>query len=110
MTITDALKQKLDELEIERHVTEAAADLERAVIEAVGKVGSLAHERRPDIEGWLDKAGEVINERTEGRYADQVATVRGQIELGVDKVAAQRAADRSPAAPPADEIPPTPAD
>lgn len=110
MTITDTLKQKLDELEIERHVTEAAAEIERAVVDAVEKVGGLAHERRPDIDGWLDKASEAINDRTEGRYADQVASLRGQIEYGVDKVAAQRAIDEPPTGSPAGEIPPPPLD
>ena len=110
MTITDTLKKKLDELEIERHVAETTAEIERVVIDAVGKAGNLAHERRTDIAGWLDKAGEAINERTEGRYADQVAGVRSKIEHGVDKVASQRAVEEHPDAPPAGEIPPPPAD
>lgn len=108
MPITDNLKQKLDELEIERHVTEAAAEIERTVVEVVQKAGSLTHERRGDIEGWLDKATQAINERTDGRYADQVSGVRSTIESGVGKLADQRPGPR--VAPPLDEIPPTPAD
>ncbi len=108
MPISDNLKQKIDELEIERHVTEAAAEIERTVIEAVQKAGSVTHERRGDIDGWLDKATEAINSRTEGRYADQLAHVRGQIESGVGKLADQRPGPR--VAPPIDEIETPPLD
>ena len=97
MTITEQLKQLLDELEIERHVKEAAVDLERAVTTGVERVGGLAHERRTDIEGWLDRVSSAVNDRTEGRYADQVAAVRDQIGSGVERLAEQR----QPPAPPA---------
>jgi hypothetical protein len=102
MTITEQLKRMLDELEIERHVTEAAADLERAVITGVGRAGSLAHERRTDIGEWLERAAGAINDRTEGRYADQVAGVRSQIESGVERLAEQRSEPPAPPAPPLD--------
>ena len=102
MTITEQLKQLIDELEIERHVKEAAVDLERAVVTGVEKAGSLAHERRSDIEGWLDRVASAVNERTEGRYADQLAGVREQIESGVDRLAEHRAEPPAPPAPPLD--------
>ncbi|WP_426247518.1 antitoxin [Nocardioides sp. LHG3406-4] len=90
MTISDRLKQKIDDLEIERRVADAIAEGERTVVEAVEKAGSLAHERRTDIEGWLDKAADSVNGRTQGRYADKVDAVRDQIVSGVDKLAEKR--------------------
>ena len=90
MNISETLKQKIDELEIERHVTEAIAEAETAVLAAVARAGGVVHERRAEIDGWLQWATEAVNERTEGRYAEHVDTVRGQLAAGVEKIAEQR--------------------
>jgi hypothetical protein len=88
--ITEALKQKLDELEVERHLAELAAQAEDAVVKGVVRAGELAHENRERIDGFLDRAGHAVDRRTEGRYADRIDRVRLQLDRGVDKLAEKR--------------------
>ena len=90
MSIIDELQKLIADLEVERHVTEAATDLERAVTTLVQRVGGLAAERRDDVDGWLARAGELIDDGTDGRYADSVARVREQLLAGLDRLAERR--------------------
>ena len=90
MNITETLKAKLDELEIEKHVTEAAAQAEKAVFAAMEKAGDYVHTHGEQIESFLDKATTSIHQRTDGKYADTVTKVRGFVESGVARIAEQR--------------------
>lgn len=92
-SITETLKAKLEELEIERHLNELVDETEKVVGQAVGKVGELTHQRRGDIDGFLDRASETINEKTDGKYADQVSRVVLQVREGVTRLAAHRPVD-----------------
>jgi hypothetical protein len=88
--ITEALKDKLDELEVERHLAELAAQAEEAVVRGVARAGAMTHDNRDRIEGFLDRAGEAVDRRTEGKYADQIVRVRSQLDRGVEKLAEKR--------------------
>jgi hypothetical protein len=88
--ITDALKDKLDELEVERHLAELAAQAEDAVIRGVTRAGEMTHENRDRIGGFLDRAAQAADRRTDGRYADRIGRVRSQVDRGVDRLADQR--------------------
>lgn len=57
---------------------------------ALHKAGELTHERRDDLEGYLAKAQSFVDERTDGKYADQVGKVRDQVSHGLAKLAEQR--------------------
>lgn len=89
-TITDSLKQLVDDLEIERHVTEAADAAEKAFFKALEKAGDYAHTHTGDLHQFLDKAQSTIDEKTEGKYADAWGKVREQIVKAWDKLAEQR--------------------
>ncbi len=89
--ITDSIKQFLDDLEIERHVTEATGLAEDTVVKALEKVGDFAHDHEDGLEEWLDKAGTAIDERTEGRYSEAWDKVRDGITTAWAKLAEQRA-------------------
>ena len=86
----DQIRSKLDEYEVERHLTEIAATVEHAVRQGVSKAGELVHDHRDDIGGWIDKAGGAVDRRTEGRHAERINQVRGSLERGVEKIADQR--------------------
>lgn len=86
----DNLKQKLDELEVEKHLHQFVDEAEKVANEAVERAGALAHERRDDVAGWLDKATGTVNEKTKGQYADKVDKVRDGVLAGLDKLASRR--------------------
>ncbi len=88
--LTEQLKAKLDELELERHLKEAAVQAEELARTAIGKAGEVVHTNSDKISAFLDKAGASIDEKTEGKYAEQVAKVRGLVDTGVAKIAEQR--------------------
>ena len=91
-TITETLKTKLDEFEIERRLDELTVATEKAVKRAIEHAGELAHDNRDKVATLLDKAGSAIDQRTEGKYHDTVGKVRAQVVTGVDKLAAKRPA------------------
>ena len=90
MSIADELQQLIADLDVERRVTEAASDLERAAAMLAQRVGTLAAERRDDVDGWLARAGQVIDDGTDGRYADSVARLREQLIACLDRLAEHR--------------------
>lgn len=92
-TINETLKQKIDELDLDRRMNEAVESGEQLLKHALETVGGLAHERRDDLDRVLDKVSEAIAERTEGKYADRVDQVRSQLDSGLDKLAERRGDD-----------------
>jgi hypothetical protein len=86
-TITDTLKQKLDELEVERRLEEAVKVAEQAMLKAVAALSGYAKQHEAEIHGWLDKAGATIDDKTQGKYAGQVAQVKDQVRRGVATLA-----------------------
>ncbi|MBK9474833.1 MAG: antitoxin [Tetrasphaera sp.] len=63
----------------------AAAD--QAIKVGIDKAGTAAVEHRDKVDEFLDKAVQTINEKTGGKYATQIDTVRSQVAKGVDKLA-----------------------
>lgn len=90
--IADKLKQTIDELEIDKHVNDFVIQLEGAFTSAREMVGTLASERGNDVEAFLDKVTNTIDERTEGRFAPHVDKVRETVSSGVTKLAEYRPA------------------
>jgi hypothetical protein len=97
----EGLRAKLDELGVDRHLEDFAAQLEQAVRQGVETIGALAHEHRDDIGGFLSRTAEALDRRTDGRHAETISQVRGQLERGVELIAEQR-----PDAGPADQVDP----
>ena len=88
--ITETLKAKLDELDLDRRLNELVEQTERSFQTALTQAGDYVHERRDDIDKMLDKATEAVNTKTQGKYADQVTNVRAHVSSGVDKIADKR--------------------
>lgn len=78
MGFIDKIKAKATELGLDE---KAQLAKEKAVAAADGN--------RDKIAGAVSKAGDAVNEKTGGKYADKVAKAQGAAMSGVDKVAAQ---------------------
>ena len=92
MSFAENLKAKIKDADVEKQLTELVDEGEKLVADAVSKAGDIAHDKREDVEGWLDKASGAINDKTEGKYADQVTKVRDTLLSGLDKLAERRSA------------------
>ncbi|MFC6154550.1 Rv0909 family putative TA system antitoxin [Nocardioides yefusunii] len=92
---SDKIKAKIKESDVEGKLGDLVDDGEKLVNEAVTKAGTLAHDRRDDVVGWLDKASETVNSKTDGKYADRVSKLRDVLLAGLDKVADKRAGSTS---------------
>ncbi len=90
MAFADDMKKKIDELELEKRLKELVTETDKKTSEAVEKAGGLAHERRDEIAGWIDKATGRINEQTKGQYGDKVEKVRTGLLSSLEKLAAKR--------------------
>jgi RNA-splicing ligase RtcB len=88
--LAEAIRAKLDEYQVERHLNDLATTLEDAVRHGVAKAGELAHEHKGDIDRLLDRPATAVDRRTDGKHADRISQVRGSLERGVEKIAEQR--------------------
>jgi hypothetical protein len=88
--IGDQIKQALDEMDLEAKVKAAAAAAEDALYRGLGAAGQYVHERRDDIESFLDRAATGIDQQTGGRFSDQVGGLRDSLSAGVASLADKR--------------------
>jgi RNA-splicing ligase RtcB len=88
--LVDAIRAKMEEYDVDRHLNDLASTLESAVRQGVAKAGELAHEHKGDIDRLLDKAAGAVDRHTDGRHADRISQVRGSLERGVGRIADQR--------------------
>jgi Cft2 family RNA processing exonuclease len=96
MAISENLKQKIDELDLDRRVNDVVEQVERTVTTVLDKAGDYAHAHRDDLESWIEKAGSRIDERTDGKFAEPVAKVQGRAAQTVAKLAQRGAAHDAP--------------
>jgi hypothetical protein len=93
MAINDKLKQKIDELDLDRRLDTAVRQAEAAMAQARDKAAELADERGDDLERLLDKVTTSIDSRTDGRFAAPIGKVRGQVSAGVARLAERHHTD-----------------
>jgi MT0933-like antitoxin protein len=85
-----ALRGKMQELGVDRHLQELASTVESAVREGLARAGDLVHDHRGDIDRLLDQAAGLVDRHTDGRHGDRITQVRGSLERGVERLAEQR--------------------
>ena len=85
--ISETIKAKLEQYEVERHVTEFAAQAEQLLEQGKARAGELAREHRDDLDRLIDRAAHAVDRRTDGRHAARIGQVRLQIERGVERLA-----------------------
>jgi hypothetical protein len=87
--INQTLKNMIDELDLDRRANDLVVQAESLLKRAT----DYTREHRDDVERALDRITTQIDERTEGRYAEQIGKVRGQLELGLSKLTEPRRDD-----------------
>jgi hypothetical protein len=87
--INQTLKNMIDELDLDRRANDLVVQAESLLKRAT----DYTREHRDDVERALDRITTQIDERTEGRYAEQIDKVRGQLELGLSKLTEPRRDD-----------------
>ena len=103
VSFAETLRAKLEEYDVERHLGEFAAQLEQVVRQGLETVGALAHEHRDDVGGFLSRTAEALDRRTDGRHAETINQVRGQLERGMERLAEQWPGDSDPTKPSEEE-------
>jgi hypothetical protein len=103
--LADAIRQKLDEYDVERHLTEIASTVEGVVRQGMTLIGEFAHEHKDDIDRFLDQAASVVDRHTEGRHAERISQVRGSLDRGVERIAEHCDEHRDESPP--DDVPPS---
>jgi hypothetical protein len=88
--INETLKQRIDELDLDRRLNDASAQAEQALKRALDTASAYAREHRDDVDRLLTRVSTSIDERTEGKYADKVIKVREQLDRGVERLAERR--------------------
>ncbi len=88
--INETLKKKIDDLDLDRRLNELVDQAESLFKRGVDTAADYASEHRDDVDRVLDRVSAQIDERTQGKYADKVGKVRGQLELGLTKLAERR--------------------
>jgi hypothetical protein len=99
MSINETLKQKIDELDLDRRFNDAVVRVERTITSALDKAGDYTAGHKDDLESWIDKAGTTVTERTDGRFAEPVAKAQARARLAVEKLAARQDAGAAKHAP-----------
>ncbi|HSU74876.1 MAG TPA: antitoxin [Terrabacter sp.] len=87
MSFLDKLRKKAEELDLETKARQLQEAATHAAQQAREKAGEFTAEHRDQIDGYVETAGTKIDEKTDHRYADQIAKVTEQLERGVDFVA-----------------------
>ncbi|WP_374971161.1 Rv0909 family putative TA system antitoxin [Terrabacter sp. BE26] len=87
MSFLDKLRKKAEELDLETKARQLQEAATHAAQQAREKAGEFTAEHREQIDGYVETAGAKIDEKTDHRYADQIAKVTQQLEHGVDLVA-----------------------
>jgi RNA-splicing ligase RtcB len=109
--LADTIRAKMEEYDVDRHLTEIASTVENAVRQGVARAGELAHEHKGDIDRLFDKAASAVDRHTDGKHADRISQVRGSLDRGVEKIAEQRAGvtpeDGEAGESPASDVPPS---
>ena len=88
--INETLKQKIDELDLDRRLNEASEQAEQVLRRALDTAAEYAREHRGDVDRMLARVSTTIDERTDGKYADKVTKVREQLDRGVERLAERR--------------------
>jgi MT0933-like antitoxin protein len=89
-TINETLKQKIDELDLDRRLNDASVQAEQVLRRALDTAADYARDHRDDVERLLTRVSTTIDERTDGKYADKVTMVREQLDRGVERLAERR--------------------
>lgn len=93
--INETLKRAIDEIDLDKRADELVEGAERVFHTALERAAAYTHEHRDDIDRRLDRLGEAVEERTEGRFTARAEEVRGRLDSGLDRLAAHHTPEPS---------------
>lgn len=99
MKFTDQIKAKAEELDLSSKIDSLGSAAKEKLADAKSKAGEVAHDQKAKVEELLEKAGNALDEKTDGKYAEKVAAVKTKAGDLVDRVASHRpgaGADETP--------------
>ncbi|MDN5789747.1 MAG: antitoxin [Micrococcales bacterium] len=87
MDFSDQMKQKAHDVDLQAKAKDFGDALAEVVKAAFDAAADYAQANREKVDGALDKAEQVIGERTGGTHDETVGKVRSQLDKGMDKLA-----------------------
>lgn len=87
--ISETIKAKLEQYDVERRVSELAGQAEHLLEQGRARAAELAREHRADIDRLLDRATDAVDRRTDGKHASTLHRVRHHVDRGVERIADQ---------------------
>ncbi len=86
MSITEDLKNKAEEVDLQAKAKDLGDAVAEVVKAAFGAVAEYAQTNREKVDQAFDKAEHLIDDRTGGKHAETVGKVRSQLDKGMDKL------------------------
>jgi hypothetical protein len=90
MALSDDVKKVLDDLEVEKRLQEASRAIDRHAGQAVQAVGGYVAAREDELGELIERTAGQVDERTEGRWTEQIDKVRAGLHTGVAKLAEKK--------------------
>jgi hypothetical protein len=93
MSITETLRKTIDDLRADERVETLVQDLDRITTQALETVGGYVSAREEHINGFVEKVAATLDNRPEGRFADEIGKVTGLVHGGVASLAERGSTD-----------------
>lgn len=90
MALSDDVKKVLDDLQVDKRLQEASEAIERHAGTAVQSLGSYVAAREDKLGELIERTAGQVDERTEGRWTEQIDKVRAGLHTGVTKLAEKK--------------------
>ena len=87
MAMNESLRKAVDDLDLERRLDEFGKFAQKTYDGVRAQVGTLTHDNREKVDGWVAKATTLVDERTDGKYHDKVAKFSAGLGAGLYMVA-----------------------
>lgn len=86
-SISETLKQRIDELDLDRRLDEVVEQAQSALTVARERAAELAVDHGDELRTWIDRAATTVDSRTEGRWSEQVDRVRDGLSGSIERLA-----------------------
>lgn len=93
MALSDDVKKVLDDLQVEKRLHEASEAIDRHAGQAVQAVGGYVAAREDRLGELIERTAGQVDERTEGRWTEQIDKVRAGLHTGVARLAEKKPGD-----------------
>lgn len=89
VTFGEQMKHKAQEVHFQDKAKEFGDAIAEMARTAFRGLADLVEQNRDKIDGALDKAGQKIDEKMDGKHSDKIAKIQVQVDKGIDKLVEQ---------------------